>query len=90
MNTLEIIFTFIAIIISIYLPLWLNSQRNKKEQFKVLLDKVGVISDGVLLSKRDIKVNAKGIEDNKTDIENIQGKQELQGLDIKELQTKIL
>ena len=51
MNTLEIIFTFIAIIISIYLPLWLNSQRNKKEQFKVLLDKVGVISDGVLLSK---------------------------------------
>lgn len=90
MNTLEIIFTFIAIIISIYLPLWLNSQRNKKEQFKVLLDKVGVISDGVLLSKRDIKVNAKGIEDNKTDIESIQGKQELQGLDIKELQTKIL
>jgi len=40
MNTLETLFACITIIISIYVPLWMFSQTNKKKQFNTLLKKV--------------------------------------------------
>ena len=79
----------ISIILPIYVTLWVLSQKNKKKQFSSLLEKVGEISDSMIGSIKDIKSNTKGIDDNKKDINDLQTTQKEQGLDIRELKTKI-
>ena len=89
MTTLEILFTCIATVISIYVPLWIFSQKNKRKQFSSLLEKVGHISDSMIGSMKDIKSNTKDIKANQNDIIDLQATQTEHGLDIRELKTKI-
>ncbi len=89
MENAETPLAIISIILPIYVTLWVLSQKNKKKQFSSLLEKVGEISDSMIGSIKDIKSNTKGIDDNKKDINDLQTTQKEQGLDIRELKTKI-
>jgi len=89
MNTLETLFACITIIISIYVPLWMFSQTNKKKQFNTLLKKVSDISDNMIGSRKDIENNKDKIIVNKVSITKLEETQKEHGKDIIALKTKI-